>query len=386
MCKSPILIDNPYLGLQLVGLNRFHDTHSLKIPVPCGNCSSCIALRQSYYIQRCQMESFSHHLFMMTLSYRESMIRFKIVNGRKLYYADFTDVQKMFKRLRNRGLKFSYLVCSEYGGKHHRPHFHAIISVSKEENQTYHDILNLESKLSDMFLGEWRRNYGSDKKPIYKNLCQLVVNRFGRTYDFHYINPISSKNGEDDVAFYVTKYVTKSDSWVDRLKSALKLNLPNEEFSELWKLFKPRACVSKTFGSYNDSKVIAHIRKGIDLSLNSDSKFPYFVHPWSGQTFPLSPLFQKRFLTMSDKEIFFSRSEFSDGYCESEYYDNNSISVADKKLANIRKQINSRLNSYDYSYDFEQTQNLCPEALESNSVDCVRLVDCFESSGMDFDT
>ena len=96
MCDRPILIDNPYYGMSHIGLNRFHDCTSSKIAVPCGNCHSCISLKQNYYIQRCQMESISNHLFMMTLTYKQSMIRYKVVNGRQLYYADFTDVQKMF--------------------------------------------------------------------------------------------------------------------------------------------------------------------------------------------------------------------------------------------------------------------------------------------------
>ena len=196
MCDRPILIDNPYLGLSHIGYNYLHDTTSLKIPVPCGNCPTCIALRQSYFVQRTQMEALDNHLFMATFTYRQSMIPRKKVNGYTLYYPDFTDVQKMFKRLRNRGLKFSYMVTSEYGGSNHRPHFHAIISVPKGQNDSFYDIKNLEHSLSDLFLGEWRRNYGTDKVPKYKSLCQLVINHYGRTYDFHHVDSSASQAGE----------------------------------------------------------------------------------------------------------------------------------------------------------------------------------------------
>ena len=368
MCIRPILIDNPYKGLKYVGLNRYHDTTSAYIPVPCGNCPSCIALRQSYFVQRCQMESLDCHLFMLTLTYSTPMIRSIDVNGRRLFYADWTDFQKMCKRLRNRGLKFRYLAVSEYGGNKHRPHFHAIISIPKGDKDTYHDILNLQYKFHDLFLGEWRRNYGSDSKPKYKDLCEKIFSFRGRTFDFHYIDPSSTDNGESDVAFYVTKYVTKSDKWVDKLKSALKLNLSNDKFVEVWKLLKPRCCVSKGFGNYSSDKVKLHVRKGIQLSLDSGSEFPYFINPYTGQTFPLAPTFKKRFLTLEDQKVFFSRSPHDDGYHETNYLSVMQHKVRDEKLSHIRKSINSKLTSYDFVYN-EDINNISPESLEKN-IDC----------------
>ena len=362
MCDRPILIDNPYLGLKNVGLNRFHDCTSQKIPVPCGNCPTCIALRQNYFIQRCQMEAIDNHLFFATFTYQSSYIPRKKVNNRILYYPDFKDVQNMFKRLRNDGLIFKYLVVSEYGSTHHRPHFHAIISVPKGDKDTYHDIMNLEHELYYKFLSEWRRNYGSKRVPIYKPLCLHICNHKGSTFDFHYVHPASSANGEQDVAFYVTKYVTKSDKWVDNLKSALKFNLEPDDFEEIWKLFKPRCNVSKGFGSYSSPKVKYHIRKGIDASLHDDKAlFPYFINPVTGQTFPLAPVFQKRFLTLKDKEIFFSRSDFEDGYHETDDRNVTKELVNDARFAKVRNSINSRLTNHSFIYD-DEIKNVCPEA------------------------
>lgn len=370
MCDRPILIDNPYLGLQNVGLNFLHDTTSLKIPVPCGNCPTCISLRQNYFVQRTQMEALNHHLFMLTLTYRQSMIRYLDVNGRRLYYADFTDVQKMFKRLRSRGLKFSYHLVSEYGGRNHRPHFHALLSFPKGPKDNFHDIMNLEYKLQNMFAGEWRRNYGSDRKPIYKPLCQLIISPRGRTFDLHYINPALSKDGEADVAFYVTKYITKSSDWLNRLKCALKLNLPPDKFEEVWKLLKPRCCVSKSWGSPKDPDVIKHIRKGIDFSLALGSQFPFFINPVSGQTFPLSPYYQRRFLTMRDKMSFFYLStdqEAPDGYKSSADRNVTKEKFTDHKFSKIQHQIDSRLDSFDNFYDYdEKICQLSENELEEN--------------------
>ena len=383
MCDRPIMIDNPYLGLKHVGLNRFHDCTSSKIPVPCGHCHTCIALRQNYYIQRCQMESLGNHLFMMTLTYRQTQLRFKMVNGRKLYYADFTDVQKMFKRLRNRGLKFRYIVVSEYGGKNHRPHFHALISVPKQPKDTFHDVLNLERKLSDMFLGEWRRNYGSDKKPLYKSLCQLVITPYGRTYDFHYVNPSLTLHGEADVAFYVTKYVLKADDWVDRLKSALKLNLSPDDFQDVWKLLKPRVCISKGFGDYESKDVQSHIAKGIVLAILDKATYPYFINPVTGNTFPLARTYQKRFLGVDDKIEFMRNSPFEDGYCETETINLMRSSVDDKRLSKIRDKVNARLTNYDICYDTED-KNILPAEVEITTNSITSVADDWSDSYHDF--
>lgn len=365
------MIDNPYLGLEKVGLNRLHDTHSLKIPVPCGNCSTCIALRQNYYVQRCQMESIGNHLFFFTLTYKNDMLPRRIVNDRLLYYPDFSDVQKMFKRLRNEGLKFSYLVVSEYGSNKHRPHFHGILSVPKCKNDNYHDIMNLEHFWHHRLFKEWRRNYGTDSHPDYQPLSEYIRTPFGSTYDCHYIHPSSSAKGEQDVAFYVTKYVTKSDKWVDRLKSALKLNLKPDDFQEEWYYFKPRCCVSKGFGSYSNPAVKKHIRKGIESAIACKSPFPYFINPISGQTFPLAPTFKKRFLTLKDAFIFASFSEYSDGYHETDEVSEMKHQVSANRLKKVRKQINSRLTTNDFINDSE-IENPSEEVLEEFycSADC----------------
>lgn len=362
------MIDNPYLGLAKIGLNRYHDCTSLKLPVPCGNCPTCIALRQSYFVQRCQMMSINHHLFMVTLTYRQSMIRYLTVNGRKLYYADFTDIQNMFKRLNNRGYKCSYFCVSEYGSDHHRPHFHMIIALPKSPKYDYLDILNLEEKWSNLIIGEWRRNYGSKRKPIYKQLCQLVFTDKGRTYDFHYVNPSLTDAGEGDVAFYCTKYLLKADDWLDRLKSALKLNLVPEEFEKVWKLLRPRCCCSKSWGfPKGDLDIAVHIRKGIDLAKQSESLFPFFINPVSGQTFPLAPYYQRKFLTVNDKEYFYLLGDDSrlDTIVDTEVNRFKS-GVKDSRFERIKKQYRENYLTYNPLYDNED-KNLSAEELEKVS-------------------
>lgn len=346
MCSRPYFIDNPYYGLQNIGYNYLHDTIHAKIPVPCGICPSCIALKQSYFVQRCQMESLDNMLFMCTLTYSEDMIPFKIVNGFKLRYADFSDVQKMFKRIRKGnlfGMPFKYFCVSEYGGERHRPHFHLIFSFPRPAKVDYLDYLNFEKKFHDVVLSEWRRNVGTIRKPIYKPLCKYINTSRGRTFDFHYINPASTEAGEQDVSFYVTKYLLKSNDYVDRLKSALKLNSSTEEeFIDNWKLFKPRCAISKDWGNSKSPNVRKYIRKCINVSLSDRSlPYPIFINPISGQEFPMSPFYRKKFLTISDAHTFFYRGDDF-----TVLYDVSKETLRDNRFSEILSIQNNRENSY----------------------------------------
>lgn len=314
MCLSPYVIENPYRGYDPnKGLNYLHDCKSEYIQVPCGRCSVCVALKQSYFVQRVQCETFENYLFFGTLTYNQEMLCKATFNGYTFNYADVSDVQRMLKRIRKREdlpRRFSYVFCSEFGGKRHRPHWHFIISVPKYSSDDKWTPYNLEYEFKKIFLEEWCVNVGSKRVPIYKPLSTFIDDYRGRTYDFHYIRSDASNDGEADVAFYVSKYILKFSDYVDRLHSALKLNLDEEVFDFVWYKVKPRFLVSKSFGLCRDSdgniskKVHDHIRKGIDLSVCCLSTFPFFINPISGQTFPLAPFYRKYFLTLSDATHF----------------------------------------------------------------------------------
>lgn len=375
MCLNPLLIKNPNFGLSSVGLNRFRDCSSAYIPIPCGNCEVCVRLRQSYLVQRCQMESLSNHLFFLTFTYNNKNLPFVIVNGYTLKYPDWRHIQNMLKRIRkNYDLdKFRYLVVSEYGSnpkRGHRPHFHMILSYPNK-GETFGEIMNLERKLHSIFLKEWRVNVGSTRSPIYENLCDYVVTRKGRTFDCHYINPRASDKGEEDVAFYVTKYCLKASKYVDSLKSALLLNVP-DDFNDLWKFLKPRANISKGFGNPTDPKVVNYIRRCIDHSIHDSScTYPYFINPVTGVTFPLSPYYRRKFMRLSDQEVFFNRNPqrdfIDDNYLESEIY--NPIEVKQKRdnFLKVLDKVNARdiSDSFIHENTFDQTVDFISETLET---------------------
>lgn len=310
MCLNPTLIKNVNHFSRFKGLNALN-VNTDYIAVPCGVCSSCVALKQSFFIQRCQLESFDNDIWFCTLTYNNDSLPVKYVNGRKIRYADKRDLQCYIKMLRKYnvfGSNFRYMAVSEFGSSKHRPHWHLLFFTPKIPNETFAQKLSRESRYWSACLHYWRRNYGSTRKPLWKPLLTYRSYAGKRNYDFHYVNPSATVAGEDDVAFYVTKYVLKFDDYVKRLKSGLYFNMDSEDFSELWSEVKPHFLLSKGFGDINNPKSKDYVRKCIQTSLNSDSYlYPIFINPVSGQEFPLSPYLRNKFLTVEDEYTFFER-------------------------------------------------------------------------------
>lgn len=329
MCLSPILIKNPNFGMHgnvsasklkldfTRGLGFLTDTTSAYIRVPCGRCPQCIALRQSYYVQRSQCEEMSNDLYFCTLTYNNEMIPFlDASDGTRLYYADMRDVTNMMKRLRKNdsfGMPFKYFAVSEYGSLKHRPHFHIIFSFPRIKGESLADRLSRAQQFGKIVLNEWKRNVATcvnkkgeivpnTRSPRYVNLCTFKTSRRGRNFDFHYVNPSSTDKGSADVAFYVTKYTFKADEWYNKLSYKLYKTLEEEEYYDIREKIKPRSFFSKSWGSADDELVKKHIRKGVELSNsgNIEFTFPVFINPVTGQTFPLSPFYRKKFDTIDD--------------------------------------------------------------------------------------
>lgn len=345
MCTRPILIDNPYYGCNQTykgaggtlrlerTLSFLHDTTSLKMAVPCGHCAQCVAMKQSYIVQRSQMEADGNDLWFCTLTYKTSMLKYIDVNGYRLRYAYLPDLQNMIKRMRKKdlfGMPFRFWAVVEYGGMKHRPHFHLIFSTPKIPGESRASKLAREKRYYWDVLHEWKRNtatcidrhgrtQANTRSPKYEDLCEYKVTyKNGKrrcTYDFHWIDPcVTDTKGkihdEADVAFYVTKYTTKANKYVDRLKSALRLNLDPDEFTAIWKILRPKCLVSKKWGDPDSETVRKHVRSGIDRALqDADAPFPYFINPSTGQTFPLAPFYKKRFLKIEDALSFFYKQK-----------------------------------------------------------------------------
>ncbi len=293
MCRCPITIKNPYYGLGDKGLNFLHNTHDTHIQVPCGHCQQCVSMRQGFVGQRIQMESLNHDLFFFTLTYNNENLPTVTKGDYTLNYPDYTHIQKMFKRIRKIvSYPISYFVVSEYGTKRGRPHFHGILSIPKEK--IYGLFHPKEKEIFELLKSEWRVNVGSNRSPVYESLFTYVHNSRNRNYDCHYIQPIPGH--DNDISFYVSKYIVKYDPRVTKLLSKIKLDpsLDESDTAELISLVKPRGVMSKSFGSWKDPDVAAYIKKCIARNEN----IPQFYDIYTGKPMLLSPYYRKHFLTV----------------------------------------------------------------------------------------
>lgn len=320
MCLSPIIIDNPRYQQGSVGLNYLFNTTDSKIQVPCGSCAQCTSLRQSFYLQRVQMESLRSHLFMFTLTYNDESLVYTDVGEYVLPYPVISDVQNLFKRLRRKGYSFRYSYVSEYGSKRHRPHFHGIFALDKSVGTPQ----DLEVKFSRLISREWRRNYSDNSfSPDYRSLYTPVYKDCRcTTFDFHYIEPI--RGHDNDVSFYVSKYVTKYDKWIRSL--LLKIlqddSLDDEQKPYLYDLLKPRCNTSKDFGDWKDPEIFRYIKKC--ASRKSEYRYPQFFDINTGKSMPMSPYYGKRLVDFAHLYNRFTSSDEGDNF-STVFYDNDTL-------------------------------------------------------------
>lgn len=308
MCLAPNLIPNPNRGRK-DKYSCLVDTQSAYIPVPCGHCTDCVHMRQSSIVQRVQVEQRKNHLFFCSLSYNNESLPVVVTSsGYEIRYAARRDVTLMCKRLKKSnafGRPWKYLAVQELGSKRGRPHHHILFMVEKYPKDTFGDILNLEKLLFDSVLHEWRRNYGSTRRPVYKPLCtyvrRFVRGKLSSNYDLHYVNDASSQNGMSDVAFYVTKYMFKPSERAERLQQALHLNLSEDEYEDIWKIVRPGMTASPGLGLADTDYVRECIRHS-----KQTSEFPRFYNPVDGSNFPLSRYYSRKGIYTMEDALFFN--------------------------------------------------------------------------------
>ena len=308
-------------------MSYLYDCKSAYIRVPCGHCPQCVAQRQSNIVQRLQVEELSNHLFFCMLSYNnESLPSLTCSNGHVIRYASRRDFTLMVKRLKASnafGRPFRFLCVSELGEKGGRPHFHVIWIVPKYKDDCFASIMALEKTMFDAVLAEWRRNYGSKRKPVYRPLCtfvrRVIRGKLSYNYDLHYMNPRASKNGNSDVAFYATKYMFKPSVREVRLQQALKLNLDPDEYDDVWKVVRPGMVASPNLG-LADENALRYVRECIDHSKETQL-FPKFYNPTDGSAFPLSRYYIRKGVYNVDDatHFYFKNPKSPDDVCPDDF-------------------------------------------------------------------
>lgn len=216
MCVSPITIKvQDYRG------NR-------TIQVPCGKCVECLKTKQNDYLVRIHEEMVkAGKSCFVTLTYSNDTVPYIERDGKRFNVVWKDDVKDWIKRFRTnyerktgkKGIR--YFLCSEYGPRTHRPHYHAIFfGLSKKDMQ--------------LALDDWMKRYG-----------------FVLAKDVDYLN-----TNIDTVARYVAKYAVKGvfeDPFCWKPK-------PSEGFSAFLKrirkeLYIPYGCFPHVFVLSESSKI-----------------------------------------------------------------------------------------------------------------------------------
>lgn len=166
MCLSPLTIKvSDYRG------NR-------TIQVPCGKCVECLKTKQNDYMVRIveEMQQAGKSCF-VTLTYSNDTVPYIEREGKRFNVVWKDDIKDWIKRFRTnyerktgkKGIR--YFLCSEYGPKTHRPHYHAIFfGLSKCDMQ--------------LALDDWTSRFGFvlAKDVDYLNTDISVVARYVAKY------------------------------------------------------------------------------------------------------------------------------------------------------------------------------------------------------------
>lgn len=230
-------------------------------------------------------------------------------------------------------------------------------------------------------LDEWKRNV-TDKfiefrgkmvrdwrnpvwKPCCTYVCKMVRGKLRSNYDLHYVNPRTSDGGTADVGFYVLKYMMKPSDRVKRLQQALRLNLPEDEYDDIWKVVKPSIFYSKHFGLAGEGKrndwkpsqiIVDYIKDSVSKS-KSTSVYPEFINPVDGSHFPLSRFYKTKgeCYTIGDAIDFFynDRNARVDNVVIQEDYDLNQILSKESEFSSKVNQIDLKQDSIDFDDLFD---------------------------------
>lgn len=235
MCTQPIYIRNPYKDRKkLISYQGSVYTapsvlysHEDKIQVPCGKCAEC---RNTYFqsiFQRAVVESMSSYMYFVTLTYDNKHIPSVNVGGTTFYYADYTHIQLMIKRLRNNNIiydrEWRYLCVNEYGDSKLRPHFHLIFFVSKLDTDDPLTPYTIEHLLFKNIAPNFSKNVGSKKRPKYEQLFTYRTSwrngEFRSNYFVKYVD-LGYRNTMTETTYktinYLIGYVNKPQK-VDKL-------------------------------------------------------------------------------------------------------------------------------------------------------------------------
>lgn len=131
MCENPINIINPTTHYR-TGLDQ------ITLQVPCNECNSCrLASLDEWFLRAygdyMQNKARNGKTVFVTLTYDNAHLPWVTLCGRGFRAFNYDDIKRFRKELRTylyrKGLpsEVRYFICSEFGPKTHRPHYHALL-------------------------------------------------------------------------------------------------------------------------------------------------------------------------------------------------------------------------------------------------------------------
>lgn len=275
MCLRPVTIRNPKYSKdsyvsengQLKNIGKNYSSKKEYIQVNCGQCAEC---RQGYInsiIQRGIVESLSSWSFFITLTYDNDHIPCIEIDGERLFYASYDDIQDMFKRFRAAnvldGRDFRYLCANEYGTKKFRPHFHIDLYIARRADDDETTPYKLREIIFNNLGKFFARNVGTRKHPKYEQLFtyrrRIIKGKEKSNYFVQFVEPeqfdtylkkdfIQDVNIERSIRYLINyinkpnKYDRKVNCIIDRYKDDIYM------YNKLKNLLKPQVRFSKGFG------------------------------------------------------------------------------------------------------------------------------------------
>ena len=277
-------------------------------------------------------------------------------------------------------------------------HFHILFLLPKYDSDTACEISVLQDTLFREVLAEWKRNVAppiwskkrskfipDSRHPQFKPLCtyvrKYVRGQIRTNFDLHYVEPSSSLRGSADVCFYVMKYMLKPSNRAIRLQQALHMNLPEDEYEDIWSMVHPRHFESEGLGlgvSSIDSpqensayhKVLEHLRKGVELSkkmTNCDDPTPKFFNPFTGASAPLAKYYK------SNPNIF-SMDDYLDFFYAAKRARVDNVILPDDDLSHT--QLDKRIDDFEKNAEYvlrqqtsQELDELFPSILSDDFID-----------------
>lgn len=275
MCLRPVKITNPSYHRnsygsefgEIVRLASHLTPQAETIEVPCGKCADCRNVYYNSILQRALVESYTSYMYFVTLTYDNDNIPCIVLpSGDVVYYANYDDIQLMFKRFRDSNLlnrEFRYLCVNEYGDTNHRPHFHLLLFVARKSDDNIATPYSIEKQLFDNLGKFFAKNIGTRKHPVYKKLYTFRIRykngRINTNYFVKYVESATNNkyaftnNDTEDSTFiktirYLIGYVNKGSAFDEHIESMLNQLSDVLLYDKLCSKLRSRIRFSKGFG------------------------------------------------------------------------------------------------------------------------------------------